>query len=106
MDISLIDVKRDTFPEFMDRNALLHETVFNTLLSAGVITAHYPLWEHEPSADWLEIHYREHLAWSVELNLPTPPDLGSLDIKNSTAVNTWLYNHAQHHDLVSQALKL
>lgn len=92
--------------DFLDTNALVHETVFGALLTQGIVTQHYPLWIDKPDESWIDVHYREHLAWSSALNIGSPPDLGAVDFQNETAVQAWLVTHALHHELVSLALGL
>lgn len=99
-----IDVDAEHMPQFMDLNALAHETVFTALLAGGAVVQHYPLWSDAPSPDWLDVHFQEHLSWSVELSLALPPDLSVLDMENEQAVRAWLANHYLHHLVVSQVM--
>lgn len=89
---------------FFDANAIAHETIFVTLLGNGVTIQHYPMWTDEPTDDWQQVHYHEHLSWSVELGVPLPPDISGIDFEDAAARQNWLYEHAQHHELVAQAL--
>lgn len=107
MDLSgFIDVPPGGEQAFFDLNAQAHETVFNTLLSAGFVIEHYPLWVDEPDDAWLEQHYQEHVAWSVELGLPPPPNLRQLNMDDAQARASWLQTHYLHHLVVSQQLNL
>lgn len=104
MNLALLEVDRDDTQTFFDVNALAHETIFGELLRGGIVLDHYPLWTSEATPDWLDIHYREHLAWSVELALPLPPDLTAVDFDDDQAREQWRYVHALHHQLVAQDL--
>lgn len=93
--------------EFLDLNALTHETVFQTLLGLGIITDHYPLFTMAGSVqDWLETHGAEHTAWASALGLPTPPDLVTVDLNDPSQAEDWLNNHALAHNLIALTLGL
>lgn len=104
MNPALSEVDREDVQTFLDVNAIAHETIFGEFLRGGIVLEHYPLWTPELSQDWLDIHYREHLAWSVELGLPLPPDLSAVDFNDEPAFESWVYLHALQHQLVANAL--
>lgn|SRR3990172_12190482 len=107
MDLTqFIDFDPSAASAFFDLNALAHETIFTALLASGVVLEHYPMWTDRVSPDWLEIHYREHQAWSSALNLAAPPDLGMVDFETDASRQAWLQNHYLHHARVAQALSL
>lgn len=102
-----VDVKNeDSMREFLDLNAISHETIYNTLLGQlGVKIDHYPLWTMGGTdQDWLLIHDQEHKSISAVLSLGTPVDLDQVDFNNKSEVEDWLNNHALAHDQISQVL--
>lgn len=103
-ELFLTDVTKENAAVFFDENALAHETVFNTLLATGVVVQHYPMWTDDAGADWQQVHYQEHLSWSVELGVALPPDLNIVDFDNAQARQSWVYEHALHHQLVAEVL--
>ena len=93
--------------EFLDANALAHETIFNTLLSTGVVITHYPLWGPQgPDEDWLHTHGSEHQAIAGALALPLPVDIDEVDFKNESQAQAWFENHALAHQLINETLGL
>lgn len=92
--------------EFLDFNAMAHETTYGALLLNGVIVEHYPMFTDDAGEDWKQIHYAEHLAWSDALTLGLPPDLSLVDLQDPLQANDWLTLHAAHHLLVNQSLGL
>lgn len=110
MDLTgFVDVDPDdeqAFVEFLDLNAFAHQTTHNAFLSSGVTLEQYPMFTEDAGENWKEIHYAEHLAWSNELTLGTPPDLVTVDLTDPTQSADWLTLHAEHHLLVNQALGL
>src|SRR5258708_37048172 len=105
VDVSIDD--EDSMLEFLDLNALAHETIFTALLSTGVITDHYPIWtDGKIDRDWLLVHAAEHRAWSQALNLSNPPDIDEVDPEDQGQMSDWLQTHALHHQIVNEALGL
>lgn len=92
--------------EFLDLNALAHQTTHNALLEQGVTVEQYPMWTNEAGNNWLNIHYAEHLAWNNALTLGTPPDLETVDLHDPFQVADWLTNHTALHALVNEELGL
>ena len=93
--------------EFLDMNALAHQTVHNALLDNQIAVDQYPLWTMAGvDKDWLLVHAIEHKAWSVALSLSNPPDLDSVDFNDKAQTEDWLNNHALHHTQVALALGL
>lgn len=96
----------ESFGQFLDMNALAHQTVHNALLQSGVVAEQYPMWTDDADHDWREIHYAEHITWNVALGITTPPDLVEVDFENEDSASDWLNNHSALHLLVNQALSL
>lgn len=96
----------ESMGEFLDMNSFAHETTQGALLLSGVIVEHYPMFTEDADADWKQIHYAEHLAWSNALTLGTPPDLALVDLDDPGQAADWLTLHAAHHLLVNQTLGL
>lgn len=94
--------------EFLDANALAHETIYNTLLGVnGVVINHYPLWAPDgPDDDWLQIHDAEHKAIAVALGFGTPPDLDAVDFESAGAAQDWFNNHALQHSLIAITMNI
>lgn len=107
---SLTDVdfkSEEAMREFLDANALAHETIFNTILATGVVMEHYPLWTMGGAdQDWLLVHDSEHRAIANALSLGLPPDLAEVDFQDERAAQDWFNNHALQHDLINQTLGL
>lgn len=103
-----VDLKsEESRREFLDLNAITHETVFQALLGQGTVTPHYPIFTMaEVPDDWLKVHYEEHIAWSIALGLDSPPDLQDVDLKDPQQAEDWMNNHALHHNLVAITLGL
>lgn len=103
-----IDLKNEEqYREFLDLNAIAHQTIHNTLLEAGFVVAQYPLYTMAGiDKDWLLVHASEHRAWSSVLSLGDPPDIDSANFDDQRAMDDWLTNHALHHSLVAQTLGL
>ena len=95
----------DATQEFLDLNALDHNTIHNTLLGLGFTTEQFPLWlEGKPGPDWLFIHDRMHKAECIALGLPTPPDLVDVNFDDAQQSEDWFNNHSLLHSLETQAL--
>lgn len=92
--------------EFLDLNALNHQAVHNSLLSAGIVIEQYPMFSDTITATWQDVHYKEHLAWANALSLPVPPDLNNVDWGDESQVSDWKNNHSAAHSLIAQALGL
>lgn len=103
-----IDVEnKDALSEFMDINALAHETIFTSILEAGVVVDHYPLTtDGKMNFDWLLTHATEHRAFSEVLGLNNAPDLDAVDPDDKAQMADWFNDHALHHQLVDEALGL
>lgn len=104
-----VNVKsEDSLREFLDFNAIAHETIYNTLLGQFQIEVeHYPLFTMAGAdKDWLFIHDREHKAIANALNLGLSPDLDTVNFKNQAESEDWLNNHADMHALINQVLGL
>lgn len=102
-----IDFKNEgEYREFLDLNALAHQTVHNTLLQVFQITVEqYPLFTMAGiDKDWLMVHAAEHTAWANALGLNIPPDLDAVDFDNKQEMEDWLNNHALAHTQVSIAI--
>lgn len=91
--------------EFLDLNALAHETIYNTMLATGTIITHYPLWAPLGiDDDFLSTHNAEHKEIANVLGLPLPPDLDQVDIQDQVSASDWFENHALLHSLIAAAL--
>lgn len=99
---------REATQEFIDLNAVDHETIYNALLSQNqIVIDHYPLWSPDGvTDDWLFLHAREHNSISFALLLSAPVDLDTLDTKDAEASNFWMQNHLLAHQLIIQSLGL
>lgn len=110
MDLSLfIDADLDNpqqRQEFFDLNALDHDTTHDALLRRGIIVEKYALEIDAPTDDWKQVHYAEHTAWGVALNLGLPPDLSIVDFDDPSSANDWMALHVALHLQVNQALGL
>ena len=109
--ISFTDVdttNRDALREFIDLNAMVHETIFNTLLGTfQIMIEHYPLWSQKvDDKDWLLVHDKEHKAISDALNLGVPPDLNTVDFNDREQASEWLQNHYLLHQQINLVLGL
>jgi hypothetical protein len=103
-----VDVKREeSMREFLDFNALSHETINNTLLSQGIVTEHYPLWTMAGAdRDWALVHAQEHRAIANVLGLSLPVGLDFVDFNRQESANSWFENHALAHQDIDNALGL
>ena len=107
LDILIPNIKNEeSTQEFLDINAIEHQTVHNVLLEQGFAVAQYPLFATDINKDWLLVHAAEHRVWSNVLGLPNPPDLDSVDFENEVGAADWFNSHELHHLLVSFALGL
>ena len=106
LELDVLDLNNpDSTQEFLDLNALDHETIYNTLLGLGFTVEHYPLWlDGKPSHDWLFLHDRMHQAECSVLGLPTPPDLVDVNFDDPGQADDWFNNHELLHTLETQAL--
>lgn len=110
VDFTDIDVsKPESLRSFFDSNYLVHETLYNAILTKyGAVIEHYPLFVEAmpPSADWLLTHDREHKAIASALSLSLPPDLDSCDFTNQQIVDDWMYDHNLLHLQLEQVIGL
>lgn len=108
--LPLIDIdieSPDSLAEFLDVNALAHETIFTAILDSGVVTDHYPLWTNGTiDPDWLQTHAAEHEAWSAVLGLSNVVELDQVDPEDPAQMADWFNDHALHHQRVNEALGL
>ena len=101
-----LDLKNpDSVQNFLDMNAMDHETIYEALMRKfNQSVPHYSLWtESGISEDWLLLHDQEHRAISDLLTLYMPVDLTNLDANN---VNDWVNDHVLAHSQINQALGL
>ena len=97
----------DSMRDFLDANALAHETIFTALLLQGVVITHYPLWGPQgPDEDWVHTHASEHQAIADTLTLSVPVDIDEVDFKNPAAAEDWFNNHYLAHQQINEALGL
>ena len=106
-----VDVtNKDAMRDFFDQNAMVHETIYNTLLGVYQIEIeHYPLWKEditEDDKDWLFVHDKEHKAISDAISGGTPPDLDTVDFSNQDQMNDWMDAHYLMHQQIEQVLGL
>lgn len=92
---------RDQLSLFLDLNYLAHESIITALVP---VIDHRPL-TGEPDQGWSFEHDREHRAIAAALGISAPPDLSVVDFADDSSED-WLLYHAQHHDLINQALGL
>lgn len=105
VDVNIKD--ENSMIEFLDLNALAHETIFTALLDLDFPTEHYPLWsDGKMNQDWLLTHAAEHRAWSSALSLNNAPDLDAVEPTDPDQMADWLNDHALHHQIVNEALGL
>lgn len=94
----------DAFREMLDYNALAHETIFNTLLGAGTIISHYPLFTFGgDDEDWRLVHAQVHGAIAAALDIGTV-QLDDVDFKDPEQYEAWISDHASHHSQIAAAL--
>jgi len=100
----------DAMRDFRDQNALVHETIYNTLLGVYQINIeHYPLWSTdiaEDDKDFLLVHDKEHKAISDAINGGTPPNLDEVDFTNQAQTDDWMNDHYLMHQQIEQVLGL
>lgn len=104
-----VDAKDEhSMREFLDANAIAHETIYNTLLGVnGVAIEHYPLWAPRGiDNDWLQTHAREHQAIADTLSLALPVDLDQVSVEDESQFYDWVANHADAHRQINDALGL
>lgn len=102
-----VDIKNpQRYQDFLDRNAIAHQNINDTLRIQGVVVAANPLWTGSVNQDWLDAHSQEHAAWGLALGLGPPPDLDNVDPGNLDAMSDWLSDHVNHHALVAAVLGL
>lgn len=92
--------------EFLDLNAIEHDSVNDAIFDSGQEVDAMPLIADRPNQDWQFIHEEQHRQWSIALNLAQPPDLSGIDFANPVQFDDWIAAHAQHHSLVRSALGL
>lgn len=92
--------------EFSDLNALDHDTTHDALLRLGIVVEKYALAVDELNDDWKQVHFAEHTAWGVALNLGLPPDLSEVDFDDRSQTDDWMQLHTALHIQVNQVLGL
>lgn len=91
--------------EFVDLNAMAHETIYNTLTGTlGITIEHYPLFSGDDDQNWAFVHDKEHKAISDALNLGLPPDLSTVNWKDVEESSDWLQDHYLMHQQIAQIL--
>ena len=109
VSLTELDVKdKEAFQAFMDQNAMVHETIYNTLLGTfGLVIPHQPMYYYEGAEinkDWLTTHDQEHKAIADAIGFDTPPDLDLVDFTDQGQTNDWVNNHYLMHQNISQVL--
>jgi hypothetical protein len=96
----------ESMREFLDLNAMAHETIFQALLDMGIAIEHYPLQTENMTTDWLLTHNQVHTSEAIAMGIDQPTNLDSVDPADVEQMADWLNNHALDHQYKAQALGL
>jgi len=92
--------------EFLDYNALAHQSIHSALLERGFVTSQFPLTYDAIDHDFLRTNAAECRDWADAIGLGLPPDLSTVDPDNRSEMLDWLNNYQNFMTQVSFALGL
>lgn len=79
--------------EFLDNNALAHQSIHNALLEQGFVTPQWPLTYEAIDHDFLELNAAECRAWAGVLNLTVPANISTVDPEDAAAMADWFNDY-------------
>lgn len=92
-----------SFLDFINRNAILHDQIFQASSSLGITYPKYPLYQY--SGDhWIAAHDLEHRAINAALGLPAPYNLDDLNFNSKKDFDDWVYRHKLEHQAIENGI--
>lgn len=98
---------RHSLIALFDANQIAHAQIFVALTNLGIPYVSWPMAvDPMPDDNWMEHHSTEHSGLAQLLGIQDPGGLNQFDLNNQAQFDQWVALHAQHHDLIGQALGL
>ena len=92
--------------EFLDMNALAHQTIHNALLEQGSVTPQWPLTYDTLDHDFLQLNAAECRAWASVLSLSLPANISTVDPEDGGAMRDWFNDYELFVRQVTASLNL